>query len=254
MPELRPLRPGSHRPRSPGRLLVALPALALLSAGAASEPGIGGEPHPQASFFATSVGNGASGGDYGGSNGADARCQSLAETAGLPAATWAAYLSTSEEDARDRIGAGPWVNYDGTVIADDAPDLHANGIPAADVLDEYGQPIPGSAHDILTGSQQNGTLHSLGANCGDFMVSDSSSYGSVGHSDGGGVGDGGTDGGAVAVSWNAAHLSGCDQAGMTASGGEGRIYCFVTGGADDPPIFTDGFESGDTSLWSVGGG
>jgi hypothetical protein len=199
-------------------------------------------PSPLSGFFATSTGSGAAGGNLGGLEGADLKCATLAAAADLPGSTWAAYLSTSTANARDRIGCGPWYNVTGTLIATDVDDLHANGIPAADVLDENGAAIPFSAHDILTGSGQAGGLHPTGANCGDFQVSEASSYVAVGHSDGGGVGEGGIDGNSISISWNAAHLSACSQAGLQATSGEGRIYCFRV----DVPnlIFADGFESG----------
>ena len=103
------------------------------------------------------------------------------------------------------------------------------------MLDENGAAIPFSGHDILTGSGQAGGLHPLSANCGDFQVSGDTYYGAVGHSDGGGVGED------VSISWNAAHLSACSQAGLQATSGEGRIYCFRVDGPD--VIFADGFES-----------
>src|SRR2546427_6162375 len=71
------------------------------------------------SFFVTSVGSG-KGGDLGGLAGADAHCQALAAAAGAGSKTWHAYLSTQGAgavNARDRIGAGPWTNAKGTVVA-----------------------------------------------------------------------------------------------------------------------------------------
>src|SRR5450432_1537017 len=67
-------------------------------------------------FFVTSVGSG-KGGDLGGLAGADAHCQTLAAAAGAGSKTWHAYLSTQGAgavNARDRIGAGPWMNAKGT--------------------------------------------------------------------------------------------------------------------------------------------
>jgi hypothetical protein len=56
-------------------------------------------------------------GNLGGLAGADAHCQKLAEAAGISGKTWTAYLSTSSENARDRIGNGPWHNAKGELIA-----------------------------------------------------------------------------------------------------------------------------------------
>ena len=75
------------------------------------------------SFFITSTGSGTAGGNLGGLAGADAKCQSLAAAVGLGSKTWRAYLSISSADpgpddnARTRIGSGPWVNAAGVQIA-----------------------------------------------------------------------------------------------------------------------------------------
>jgi hypothetical protein len=77
-------------------------------------------------FFVTSVGPG-NGANLGGLAGADAHCQKLAEAAGTPGKTWRAYLSTQGDNAvnaKDRIGAGPWQNAKGVVIAKSVADLH----------------------------------------------------------------------------------------------------------------------------------
>src|SRR5207245_9330811 len=69
-------------------------------------------------FFGTSVGSG-KGADFGGLQGADKHCQSLAAAAGAGAKTWHAYLSTQASgsspavNAKDRIGKGPWQNAKG---------------------------------------------------------------------------------------------------------------------------------------------
>src|SRR5262245_50819550 len=64
--------------------------------------------------------------NLGGLAGADAHCQKLAEAAGASGKTWHAYLSSSTENARDRIGAGPWYNAKGEMIASDVADLHSD--------------------------------------------------------------------------------------------------------------------------------
>ena len=55
---------------------------------------------------------------------------------------WRAYLSTqgdSPVNARDRIGAGPWVNAKGVVIAMDPAELHgANKLTKQTALNEKG--------------------------------------------------------------------------------------------------------------------
>ncbi len=78
-------------------------------------------PENSTSFFITSEGSG-DGANLGGLAGADAHCQSLAEQAGHVDRTWRAYLSTSFEgepaiNAGDRVGAGPWFNSNGILVA-----------------------------------------------------------------------------------------------------------------------------------------
>jgi hypothetical protein len=93
-------------------------------------------------FFVTSVGSG-KGGDLGGLDGADARCQLLARAVGAGGKYWRAYLSTqglSAVNARDRIGKGPWQNAKGMVIAKDLADLHStNNITKQTALTEKGE-------------------------------------------------------------------------------------------------------------------
>src|SRR5690349_2448621 len=121
-------------------------------------------------FFVTSDGLG-DGGNLGGLDGADAFCTELAVAASPDFArrTWHAYLSTTEEDARDRIGTGPWRNQAGVIIANDLTQLHDQGDdgalndtwPIADLtiaLDEQGDQVPNNVHDVLTGTQADGTL------------------------------------------------------------------------------------------------
>src|SRR5688572_19850588 len=77
------------------------------------------------SFFVTSVGSG-NGANLGGLAGADAHCQMLAEAAGSTGKEWKAYLSAEGINAKDRIGAGPWVNAKGATIATDVANLHSD--------------------------------------------------------------------------------------------------------------------------------
>src|SRR5947207_15648689 len=121
------------------------------------------------SFFVTSVGIG-NGGNLGGLAGADNHCQTLAQAAGAGGKTWHAYLSTQEADGkpavneRDRIGKGPWQNAKGVVVAKDVADLHgaSNNLGKQTSLSEKGEVINGrgdtpNRHDVLTGSQADGT-------------------------------------------------------------------------------------------------
>jgi Protein of unknown function (DUF1554) len=176
-------------------------------------------------------------GNLGGLSGADNRCQSLASTVGLGDKTWRAYLSVERDasngnrptNARDRIGAGPWTNVNGVIVADTIDGLHARTGDAGVFIDERGNRIngqwPGSPtpnqHDILTGSNADGTLR-VGFTCADW-TSDSAALASVvGHADG--LGPGGSTAGAL-TSWNASHTGQC--ANTAPGGGAGRIYCFA---------------------------
>ena len=179
------------------------------------------------SFFVTSEGSGDDGANLGGLSGADARCQALAAAADAGDKTWHAYLSTSGdggENARGRIGEGPWHNYMGQLIADDVEQLHEEGVSNGDpqlVLDENGTAAPANEHDILTGSDADG--NATGANCENFTSdsADLTEQPQVGHSD--------IPGNPMfSPSWNAAHTAAnCSAAGLVMRGGAGRLYCFA---------------------------
>lgn len=181
------------------------------------------------SFFVTSVGSG-KGADLGGLKGADAHCASLAEAAGVTGKTWHAYLSSTTEDARDRIGKGPWFNAKGEKIADDVASLHsdANGITKQTALTEKGEVINGrgdtpNRHDMLTGSKPDGT-RIADQTCGDWTMSGAEGAAMMGHHDRTGLDDS-----AAAKSWNSSHASrgGCSQEALKGTGGDGLFYCFA---------------------------
>ena len=133
-------------------------------------------------FFITSAGS-AKGADLGGLAGADKHCQMLAQAAGAGGKTWHAYLSTQGPgavNARDRIGPGPWQNAKGTVIAKNLAELHSasNNITKQTGLTEKGEAVNGrgdtpNMHDILTGSQPDGTAFAAGEDrtCGNWTKS-----------------------------------------------------------------------------------
>jgi len=180
------------------------------------------------SFFVTSA-NPGDGGNLGGLEGADAQCQKLADAAGAGGKTWHAYLSTSSVNARDRIGAGPWHNAKGELIASTVDELHsdANKLTKQTALTEKGDGINGrgdtpNQHDILTGSNADGTV-AAGMTCEDWTSNASTSKGFVGHHDRIGLKDD-----APSKSWNASHPSrGCSQEDLPKSGGAGYFYCFA---------------------------
>ncbi len=181
-------------------------------------------PNVDMSFFVTSTGSGANGGDLGGLDGADAKCQNLATNGGAGARTWRAYLSTGATgpgpavDARDRIGSGPWFNQQGTMVASSVAALHTDGILGNLMFDELGATIPGNEHDALTGSARNGTLNSDSETCDNWTNGTVNSQGQVGHTDTE-VDDG--------ESWNSQHSGSCDEESLNGNAGTGRIYCFA---------------------------
>jgi hypothetical protein len=177
------------------------------------------------SFFVTSA-NPGSGADLGGLEGADSHCATLAAAVGVIGKTWAAYLSSSTENARDRIGTGPWMNAAGVIVAENVGDLHSddNKLSKENSLSEIGKVINGrgdnpNRHDILTGSGLDGTL--VGSACGDW-TSNGEGSAMVGHHDR-------TGGGDHPSSWNSAHgSSGCSLENLRGTGGDGLFYCFAT--------------------------
>jgi hypothetical protein len=185
------------------------------------------------SFFVTSVSL-EKGGDLGGLAGADAHCQKLATAVGSTK-TWRAYLSTQGAggvNAKDRIGAGPWVNAKGVQIAASVADLHSdnNKINKESALDEKGVMIKGrgdtpNQHDVLTGSQRDGTAMPGPDDftCGNWTSSaDGQGGAQVGHTD--------LIGNSAGINfWNFSHKTpGCAQANLVRVGGAGLFYCFAT--------------------------
>ena len=201
------------------------------------------QPPPQApnmTFFVTSAGLG-KGADLGGLEGADRQCQTLAQAAGAGGKTWRAYLSTQAVDgatavnARDRIGAGPWQNFKGEVIAKSVDDLHSenNKLTMETALTERGTIVAGRGytpnyHDVLTGSQPDGRAFPPNEDrtCRNW-TSSTTGVAMVGHHDRKGLRD--DD---ASKSWNSSHPSrgpdgGCSQNDLRSTGGNGLFYCFV---------------------------
>jgi len=207
-------------------------ALALLSLA----PSTARAQQSSMTFFVTSAGSG-KGGDLGGLAGADKQCQTLAQAAGAGGKTWHAYLSTQGPgavNARDRIGSGPWQNEKGVVIAKNVAELHgANNLTKQSALTEKGDVVNGrgdtpNMHDILTGSQPDGTAFagSEDRTCGNWTKSGQGSA-MMGHSDRQGLRD--DD---ASKSWNSSHPSrgpdgGCSQSDLKSTGGNGLFYCFA---------------------------
>jgi hypothetical protein len=214
--------------------LSIVASLVLLLLGGAAD---GQAQQGEMTFFITSAGSG-NGADLGGLAGADQRCQSLAQAAGAGGKTWHAYLSTQGAgavNARDRIGGGPWQNAKGAVIAKDVAELHGkNNISKQTALTEKGDMVNGrgdtpNMHDILTGSQPDGTAFAAGEDrtCSNWTKSGQGAA-MVGHHDRQGLRD--DD---ASKSWNSSHSSrgpdgGCSQNDLKSTGGNGLFYCFAT--------------------------
>ena len=222
------------------RTFAGLAAVSLLSTPAfAQNPPAAAPPAPM-TFFITSVGKG-DGANVGGLTGADAHCKALADAASAPVVAgriWRAYLSAIGTDgkginARDRIGAGPWHNAKGALIAATVADLHGdiikdrNQINKLNALNEKGLVVNGAGdtpnvHDIMTGSDWEG--RALGGTpamttCDNWTSNATTNSAMLGHHDRTGGGS---------TSWNYAHPSrGCSQANLVATGGAGLLYCFA---------------------------
>jgi hypothetical protein len=194
------------------------------------------KPKGDMTFFVTSAGKG-NGADLGGLEGADAQCNELAKAAGSRHTNWHAYLSTTAPggdagvNARDRIGKGPWRNFNGVVIAKNVADLHSdkNKINKQTALTEKGEQVNGrgdavNMHDMLTGSDPQGMYSTAGGDttCGNWTKSGDGSA-IVGHHDRMGLKET-----RHMKSWNSAHgTRGCGEEALKSTGGAGLFYCFV---------------------------
>ena len=113
-------------------------------------------------------------GDRAGLRGADKICAALAEQSlpGSSSKRWRAFLSTSYENAIDRVGEGPWYDRLGRVLALTKSDLlnerpaNADPVVVDDFPNEDGVPNhdpdgtgPVDNHDMLTGTNELGTLY-----------------------------------------------------------------------------------------------
>jgi hypothetical protein len=216
--------------------IAAATVLLAACAGSMTAPAGSSASNTGMSFFVTSTGSGR-GADLGGLAGADRLCSSLATAAGAGNRTWRAYLSTQSAagserpvNARDRIGTGPWRNAKGVVVANNVTELHGNNnITKQTALTEKGEVVNGrgdtpTMHDILTGSQPDGTAiaGSVDTTCGNWTKSGEGAA-MVGHHDRTGL-----DESAPAKSWNSSHQSrGCSYDALRSTGGDARLYCFA---------------------------
>ena len=187
-------------------------------------------------FFITSAGKG-DGANLGGLAGADAHCKALADASGAPlpaGRTWRAYSSAHGADgspinARDRIGAGPWHNAKGAMIAANVADLHGdiirdrNQMNKVNALTEKGAPVNGARRHAERARHPHrlGLVRPRGARarptwtCNNWTSNAATGSAMVGHHDRTGGGN---------TSWNSAHASrGCGQQNLVATGGAGLV-------------------------------
>lgn len=146
-------------------------------------------------------------GNLGGLSGADSKCQTAANNAGL-SGTYTAWLSTSSVDAKNRISDGFYVRTDGVTVAMDKKDLIDGTLINAISKDEYG--ADGVDWPTWTGTDAYG-VKIASKHCSDWTSSSSGVNGRIG------------DRTAISSIWtddyDASGWSGCATT-------FGRIYCF----------------------------
>jgi hypothetical protein len=215
---------------------IKLNLIAGLAAAGACIAFPAGAQQADISFFVTSAGSG-KGANLGGLEGADAHCAALAKAAGATKTNWKAYLSATAPqgeagvNARDRIGAGPWQNAKGAVVAASVDELHSDtsNVTKETALTEKGETVMGrgdatNMHDILTGSDPMGMYSTAGGDttCKNW-TSDGEGSAIVGHHDRMGLKDT-----RHMKAWNSSHGSaGCAQDALVKTGGAGLFYCFA---------------------------
>ena len=191
-----------------------------------------------------------------GLRGADKICAALAESslAGAGSKTWRAFLSTTDTNAIDRIGNGPWYDRLGRMLSDSLADIK-NARPLGgdttiknDFPNELGVPNhdpDGTGqvdnHDMLTGSKDDGALYAATANCLDWTANagNKTTEGQprVGHSWTRGIGPGGMEEGWMSTLTESGCAPGVSLIEMGppnpnsntvgSGGGYGGFFCFA---------------------------
>jgi hypothetical protein len=199
------------------------------------------------------------GGDLGGLAGADAICAKLAKTSNpTDNKVWRAFLSATDDGqgkpvhAIERIGAGPWHDFNGRLLAADVKGLlpGADGRPAgADaqlsemMTDEHGAPVSPDTgtvdnHDTLTGSDANGHLAGgLAETCQDWTSKTAQGNGKpkIGHAWPRSANSGRNwlsehDAGGCLPGIDTRPIRNNGTATVGAGGGYGGFYCFAVAG------------------------
>lgn len=142
-------------------------------------------------------------GNLGGLAGADAKCQALADAAGLTG-TWRAWLSTATENAKDRVSNRKYVRTDGALVAINIGDLTDNTIANPINIDESGNQITIDLF-VWTGTTSIGVASS-DARCNDWTSGTPSVMGRRGVST------------ATTGMWTSVFTTACDVSN--------RLYCF----------------------------
>ncbi len=194
-----------------------------------------------------------------GLEGADAICQELARRVGFGHRTWRAFLSTSTENAIDRIGSGPWYDFNGALVANDlsgltSGDRQAGGCCDEGTYDELGILHDGNSdvnndgqddddHDTMTASNADGTY--AGFSCDDWTSTTAQPDGAATQGGPRGMMGGGImmghswparsgqhwieshGGHACAAGTNFIQDGGGDSSTVGGGGGYGGFYCFA---------------------------
>jgi hypothetical protein len=175
------------------------------------------------------------GADFGGLAGADRHCQALATAAGAGGQPGTLTSAPAPAPGQAAINARPhrrrpWQNVKGVVVAKNVAELHGdNNLNKETALTEKGEIVPASGdtpnkHDILTGSQADGTAYPPGDDktCHNWTSSSDGAV-QVGHHNRFGTNDP-----VLGKSWNSAHTTpGCSDEALRKTGGAGLLYCFA---------------------------
>jgi hypothetical protein len=186
-----------------------------------------------------------------GLDGADKICQTIATNEGFGNKTWRAFLSVTAGpvNAIDRVGAGPWYDRLGRLVATGVSGLIAGDRPdgdatvVADLPNEKGvqEHTANSSvddHDTLTGSSRQGRLYSttLTSTCNDWTSAvGSTGRPMAGHSWPGGPSQNWIQGHTMAgcapgiclTQSGGGCSTACPSGGVGCEGGYGAIYCFA---------------------------
>jgi hypothetical protein len=165
--------------------------------------------------------------DAGGKTGvaaADAICQARAAAGSLEnPSTFKAWISDSTMNAKDRFLSNvARVRPDGVKVADSLTDMLDSVLDSSINVTELGDYVGNNA--VWTATHPTGLLS--GDSCSDWTSASASSSARTGSSY------------SSDSAWTLIFTSACSFASS-------RLYCI-----EDPFIFIDGFESGDTTAWS----